>query len=673
MPATVHEELRSLRAEIRRHDRLYYVEATQEILDRAYDELLERLRTLEAAHPDLVTPDSPTQRVGGTPLAGFEHVTHAAPMLSVDNTYDEGQLREFDERVRKGLGGEPFRYLVDPKVDGVAVSLVYEDGVLVSAASRGDGAVGDDITQNVRTIKSVPLKLVGQNVPTTLDVRGEIYWPKKDFAAYNVKREAAGEQVFANPRNATAGTLKQLDPKIVADRGLRFVAHGFGRVVPLDVETSCGLFESFDVWGILVNPETKPAESIDDVIALVREWEPKRHNLEYEVDGLVIKVDNLSQRDALGSTSRYPRWCIAYKFPAEQAESVLRNVEFQVGKLGTITPRAIMDPVQLAGTTVRHASLHNFDQVERLDVRVGDTVVVEKAGEIIPQVVRVVMDKRPADAQKLERPTECPVCGHAVVQDDGGVYLRCQNPQCVAQRKERLTYFSGRDQMDIDGAGQALMEQLVDHDFVKDCSDLYRLQERRDELIGLERMGEKSVDNLLAGIETSKQKPLSKLLAALNIRHVGGSTAELIAEHFGDIDAVMEAREEELVEVDGVGPELAVSVRGFFTSADGLALVERLKAAGLTVTQPKRAVAEDAAFSGMTVVVTGTLESMGRKEAQDLVKSLGGKTAGSVSKKTDLVVAGEKAGSKLAKAQELGVEAIDEAEFRRRAGLEDTG
>ncbi len=664
------DEIADLRRQIQRHDRLYYVEAAPEISDREYDALMERLRTLETAHPELIIPDSPTQRVGGEPIAGFAKVTHAVPMRSVDNTYDEGQLREFDERVRKGLGGKAFRYVVDPKVDGVAASLVYEYGALTLAATRGDGVTGDDVTANVRTLRSVPLRLEGDDVPALFEVRGEIYWPTDDFTRFNARRKEAGEQVFANPRNATAGTLKQLDSGNVAGRGLLFVAHGFGRVEPLPTDSSYELFALARRWGVPTNPRTRLADSIDEVLKEVHALERERRALAYEIDGLVAKVDSFAQREALGATSKYPRWCIAYKFAAEQGESVLREVEFQVGKLGTITPRAIFDPVQLAGTTVRHASLHNFDQVERLDVRIGDTVLVEKAGEIIPQVVRVEVEKRPPGARPIERPRECPVCGHAVQQDIGGVYLRCINPQCVAQRKERLIYFCGRDQMDIEGAGEALIEQLVNRELVKDCSDLYHLKEDRAALLALERMGEKSVDNLLAGIEASKQKPLSKLLAALNIRHVGGSTGEILAEHFETMDALMAAGEDELVSVDGVGPELAKSVSDFFASTDGRQLVTRLQAAGLNMTQPRRQVAADAPFANMTVVVTGTLEHLGRKEAQELIKALGGKSAGSVSKKTDLVVAGEKAGSKLAKAQELGIPVIDEAEFLARAGRE---
>ncbi len=667
MPNSLQKQVESLRERVRYHDRLYYIDAKPEISDHEYDELMRQLCDLETQHPDLITSDSPSQRVGGQLLPGFVHVSHAVPMLSVDNTYDESQLREFDQRIRGALDDEPFSYIVDPKVDGVAASLTYENGVLALAATRGDGATGDDITQNIRTLKSVPLRLVGNDVPAVLDVRGEVYWPTDSFLAFNARREEEGEQVFANPRNATAGTLKQLDPAKVADRGLRFVAHGFGRIEPLSCDSGFEILQMFQKWGIAANPGLSRASDIEEVLELVRTWERRRHELPYEIDGLVVKVDSITQRRQLGTTSKYPRWCIAYKYAAEQAESVLLDIELQVGKLGTVTPRAIMAPVQLAGTTVRHASLHNFDQVERLDVRIGDTVIVEKAGEIIPQVVRVVLDKRPPHAMPFPRPTSCPVCDHPLERDAGGVYIRCNNPQCVAQRRERLIHFCSRDQMDIEGAGDALVQQLVDNELATDCSDLFRLHERQEKLLALERMGKKSVENLLAGIEASKSKPLSKLLSALNIRHVGSTTGELLAEHFGNIDDLMQADYEELIAIDGIGPELADSVRSFFAGDDGRRLIERLRELGVNMLQPRRNVAAGLPFSGKNVVITGTLESMGRKEAQELVKSLGGKSAGAVSKKTDLVVAGEKAGSKLAKAREFGVEVIDEAEFLKRA------
>jgi len=657
-----------LRDEIRKHDHAYYVLGKPTITDRQYDKLLAELRELEEANSGLITPDSPTQRVSEKPIEGFEHVTHAVPMLSIDNTYDEQQLREFDARVAKGLGGEKYRYVVDPKVDGVAVSLFYEGGLFKQAATRGDGTTGDDITANVRTIRSVPLRLAGKDVPYVLEVRGEVVWPTDDFRKFNAKLEQEGEEPFANPRNATTGTLKQLDPRSVASRGLMFVAHGFGRIEPLKATTDDELFNNFKRWGIPTSPYRSVVNSIEEIIQRLPEWDERRKKLPYETDGLVIKVDALDQRDALGATSRYPRWCIAYKFAAEQAESILRQVDYQVGKLGTITPRAVMDPVQLSGTTVRHASLHNFDQVDRLGVMIGDTVIVEKAGEIIPQVVAVVAEKRPKDAKPIKRPTKCPVCKGEVEKDEGGVYIRCINPSCPAQLKERLIHFAGRNQMDIEGAGQVLVETLVDQGFLGDYADFYHLHARRDELIALERMGEKSVDNLLDGTERSKRQPLSRLLAALNIRHVGASTAELLAEHFGSMEKLISAGEDELTEVEGVGPELAASIVHFFESAAGAQVVGRLKDAGVNMTQPKRRRVADSPLAGKTVVVTGTLSSMGRKEVQDLIKQLGGKVAGSVSKSTDLVVHGDSPGSKLDKAKELGVETLDEKEFLKLVG-----
>ena len=670
MANSVAQRIERLREQIRHHDHLYYVEARTEISDRAYDELLDELRLLEAGHPELVTPDSPTLRVAGAAIEGFEHVTHTVPMRSVDNTYDEAQLRAFDERVRKGLDGEDYRYFVDPKIDGVAVSLRYERGLLVLGATRGDGTTGDDVTHNVRTLRSVPLRLNdGDDVPDVLEVRGEVVWPTEDFQRYNAQRAEAGEATFANPRNATAGSLKQLDPRNLSGRGLQFVAHGFGQIEPLRFATAGALMEALARWGVPVSPYRMLCASIDDVIARLPEWDERRHHLPYETDGLVLKIDALDQRDALGSTGRYPRWCIAYKFAAEQAESVLLRVDYQVGKLGTITPRAVMEPMLLSGTTVQHASLHNFDQVDRLEVRIGDTVVVEKAGEIIPQVVRVVLEKRPADARPIERPTACPVCSGDVERDEGGVYIRCINPACPAQLRERLIHFAGRTQMDIEGAGEVLITTLVEQGMLGGFADLYKLHARRGELIELERLGEKSADNLLAGIERSKAQPLSRLLAALNIRHVGGSTAERLAEHFGSMDKIEAADEAALVEVEDVGVEVARSILHFFASEAGRDVIERLRDAGVNMTQPQREQVEgELPLAGKTVVVTGTLERLSRQEAQELVKKLGGKPTGSVSKKTDLLVCGESPGSKLEKARQLGLEVIDEAEFLKLAG-----
>jgi DNA ligase (NAD+) len=710
MPGDTAKRVLQLREAIRRHDHLYYVSAAPEISDREYDRLFRELKDLEEQHPELVTPDSPTQRVGGAPISGFRTVMHTVPMRSIDNTYNATELREFDRRVRDGLGGDTYRYVVDAKIDGVAVSLRYEDARLILAVTRGDGTAGDDITHNARTIPSIPLVLQGRGIPSVLEVRGEVYWPLDAFRRFNERRAAAGEPTVANPRNGAAGTLKQLDPRKVAGRGLQFITHGFGQIDPLPAATHSALFAKLASWGVPTGGEPALFPDIESVIQRLDEWDARRRTMPYETDGLVIKVDDLSQRDALGSTSRYPRWCIAYKFAAEQAESILRKVDFQVGKSGIITPRAVMDPVPLSGTTVRHASLHNFDQVDRLGVRIGDTVVVEKAGEIIPQVIRVILEKRPKDAKPIRRPTKCPVCGGEVEQDEGGVYIRCINPACPAQIKERLIHFCGRNQMDIQGAGEALIEQLVAdrpgaRPLVRDFADLYHLHDHRDEIRALEfeqertikgerktiqvPFGEKRTDTLLAGIEESKTRPLARLLAALGIRHVGGSTSELLANRFGSMTALLKtceginpskhgaavlagaaipACDEKLMAVNGVGPEMAAGIRHFLTSDAGREIIRRLKDAGVNMTQPKRAVAADSPLAGKTVVVTGTLSSMDRKEAQDLIVRLGGKPAGSVSAKTDLVVHGENAGSKLDKARQLGVPTVDEEGFCKLLG-----
>ncbi|MBN1488301.1 MAG: NAD-dependent DNA ligase LigA [Phycisphaerae bacterium] len=668
MSRDAERQIQKLRETLRRHDHLYYVLAQPEISDREYDRLFEQLKKLEEQHPELITPDSPTQRVSGRPLEGFTQVRHAVPMLSIDNTYNEAELREFDARVRRGLDDEPYAYVVDPKIDGVAISLRYEDGALVQAATRGDGATGDDITQNARTIRSIPLRLSGRDVPGVLEVRGEVYWPRSDFARCNAARAANGEATFANPRNATAGTLKQLDSRIVAQRGLAFIAHGFGAIEPFDAETQHELFDRFTAWGIPANPHRRLLKTIDAVVAFVHEWESQRLELDYETDGLVVKVDRLDQRDALGATSRFPRWCIAFKYAAERAESKLLSVRFQVGKLGTITPVANLEPVQLAGTTVKSASLHNFDQIERLGVKVGDTVLVEKAGEIIPQVVQVVAEKRPADAKAIRPPKACPSCGEAITRDEAAVALRCTNPACPAQVKERIRYFCGRDQMDIEGAGPVLVEQLVDTGLTHDVADLYHLHERRDELIGLERMAEKSADKFLAAIDESKSRPLARLVAALNIPLVGASTAELLTAEFSTMDALRDADEEALQAIDGIGPEVAANLREFFEAPATGRLLQRLQAAGVNMKQPRKAAATAQPLAGKTIVVTGTLEGYSRKAIQDLIGELGGKATGSVSKKTDFVVAGAEAGSKLTKAQELGVKVLTEAEFDKLIG-----
>ena len=663
------QRIEQLRDELRRHDRLYYVEAAPEVSDREYDRLMAELRELEARHPDLASEDSPTQRVGGEPIESFPSVEHAVPMLSIDNTYDAQQVREFDARVRKALGGTPFHYLVDPKIDGVAMSLRYEKGSLAMAATRGDGRRGDDVTNNVRRIRSAPLRLTGQGIPDVVEVRGEVYWPRSAFSLVNARRVEAGEEPFANPRNGAAGTLKSLDPRVVATRGLAFVAHGLGEFSPRPAQARASdLMKTLAGWGIPANPHARVCEGVEAVLAFIREWLDLRGDADCETDGMVVKVDELALREELGATSKYPRWCIAYKYEAEQARTLLQSVDFQVGRLGTITPVAHFDPVALGGTTVSSASLHNFDQVARLDVRVGDTVVVEKAGEIIPQVVQVVYEKRPAGTAAMAAPTNCPACGGAAARDEGGVYLRCANPECPAQLRERLRFFAGRDRMDIENLGPAVIDQLVDKGLVTHFADLYSLT--GEALVPLERMGEKSAANLLAGIEASKARGLARVLGALGIRHVGDRVAVVLAGRFATNDDLAAAGVETLTEVEEIGPVIAQSVAEFFASPAGRETVERLKAAGVDMTARKRPGSGAAGtLAGKTVVVTGTLEGFSRAQAEEAVKAAGGRVASSVSKKTDFVVVGAEAGSKADKARELGVEMIDEGEFRKRLGM----
>ena len=666
------KHVEQLRNEIRRHDYLYYVKAAPEISDRQYDHLLGKLSQLEADHPEMVTPDSPTQRVGGQPIESFTQIRHALPMLSIDNTYNEAQLREFDQRVAKGLADAHRQYVIDLKIDGVAIALRYEQGLLVQAATRGDGRTGDDVTANARTIAALPGKLLGRGWPDLLEVRGEVYWPLNGFNHFNAARKAAGEPTFANPRNATAGTLKLLDSRIVATRSLRFLAHGFGRIDPNPFDRYSHMLDRFAEWGIPTMDHAQPCTTIDDVIAACHHWNENRHNLDFAIDGMVIKLDRLDQRAQLGATSRAPRWCIAFKFEAEQAHSRLIRVDWQVGKLGTLTPRAVMEPMQLSGTTVQHASLHNVDQIERLGLMLGDTVIVEKAGEIIPQVISVVIDQRPTDAKPIATPTACPQCEAPVERDEDGVFLRCTNPACPAQLKERLKYFCARNQMDIEGVGPAVIEQLVDKGLVKEFADLYRLAEHQDDLIELERMGDKSADNLLANIEASKTRELARVLAGLNIRHVGVTGARVLANHYSHMDAIAAATEEDLLDIPDIGPVMARTIAAWFASDAGKRTIDHLKAVGVNMTQPKPDTTETAhlPLAGKTVVVTGTLETIDRKAAEDAIRAAGGKASSAVSKKTDFVVAGANAGAKRAKAEKLGVEVIDEAEFRRRLSLD---
>ena len=662
MAGTIKGRLQKLRDEIRRHDVLYYVHNAPEISDREYDTLFAELKQLESEHPELISPDSPTQRVSERPVAGFETVEHALPMLSIDNTYSEAELREFDNRIRKGLETDDYDYAVEPKIDGLAISLRYEDGHLVRAATRGDGARGDDVTANIRTIRAIPLSLDGSNIPDILEVRGEVYMPKKAFAELNAAKVDAGEPEFANPRNAAAGSLKLLDARITARRKLSFFAYSLGEVSDSFADTHFDAMQHLREFGLPVN-DVEKANTVDDVLKICQQWDKKKTDLDYQIDGMVIKVNRYDQHDVLGTTGRAPKWCIAYKFAAEQAETVVESIDVQVGKNGTLTPVANLKPVKLAGTTVKRATLHNFEQLKRLDVRCGDTVIIEKAGEIIPQVVDVIVKQRDLfESKPFEIPTQCPACGGTVEKDENGVYLRCVNPNCVAQLKERLEYFVGKGQMDIDHLGPAVIEQLVDKGLVNTFADLYKL--RFDQLVQLERMGDKSAANIMDSIDASRTRPLWRLIAALGIRNVGGQSAQILADHFGSLDKLMNAAKDDLEAIDQIGPVMAESIHDYLHDEINIKVIHEMLAAGVKPAPPKQKASN--ALEGMSIVVTGTLKNFSRQQIEQMIKDHGGKTASSVSKKTAFVVAGENAGSKLDKAQQLGIEIIDEAEFLNR-------
>ena len=661
MSQAVQRELEKLREEIRTHDRKYYVEARPEISDLEYDRLLNRLKELEAAHPDLVTPDSPTRRIGDQPVEGLAVVQHRVPMMSIDNTYSVEELREYGKRIiGKFEPGEKIEWVVELKIDGVAVSLLYENGLLVRGATRGNGRVGDDITHNVRTIGDIPLHLSGKHFPPVLEVRGEVYMTNADLVRLNEEQQAKEEQVYANTRNVVAGSIRLLDPRIAVGRRMRFFCHGVGYVEGLKAKNHMDFLAELRSYGLPATPHVQSFPSFDAAVTHCEELIEQLHELDFEVDGLVLKVNSFAQRAELGETSKAPRWVIAYKFEKFEATTRLNEIRVQVGKTGTITPVAELEPVQLAGTTVSRASLHNAEEIERKDIRVGDVVVVEKAGKVIPHIVRVEKHERKTDLPQFPFPKKCPECGTPVVKDEGGVYIRCPNIECPAQVKERIRYFATRNAMDVEGLGDKLVDQLVNDGLVKTYGDLYRLTQ--EQLLKLERMGQKSADKLLAGIAASKSRGLARLLNALSIRHVGNRVAALLADQFGSMDSLQNASEEQLGETPEIGPIIAHSVHEFFSSPHGKKIVADLAAQGVVMEAPKKAAA-DGLLAGKTLVVTGTLQKYGRNEIQELITRLGGRPVSSVSKHTDYVIAGEKAGTKLAKAQELGVKVLSEDEF----------
>jgi DNA ligase (NAD+) len=662
--------LRELRRAINDHNYRYYVLDDPSVPDAEYDRLMRALQSLEAAHPELITPESPTQRVGHEPVAGFEEVEHLVPMLSLDNAFDSEELEEFDRRARNRLGDDsPIRYTAEPKLDGAAVSLLYSNGRLVRGATRGDGTRGEDVTHNVRTIRSIPLVLVGADHPEEFEVRGEIYMSKKGFAALNRRMDEEGGKPFVNPRNAAAGSLRQLDPRLTADRPLEFFTYGIGGLRGGSAPaTQSELLARLRSWGLPVSSEVETVEGLEGCEAYFQRMAAARDQLPFEIDGVVYKVDRIDLQRRLGSVSRAPRWAIARKFPAHEEMTLLRDIEFQVGRTGALTPVARLDPVFVGGVTVSNATLHNMDELARKDIRPGDTVIVRRAGDVIPEVVGVVIDRRPAGARPVCLPKRCPVCDSEVVRAEGEAVARCSGGlYCAAQRKEAIRHFASRRAMDIEGLGTKLIAQLVDGGYVESPADLYGLTPEK--IVSLERMGERSAKNLIAALNKSKSTTLARFLYALGIREVGEVTAKSLSDHIGSIESLTRANEEELQAVPDVGPVVAAHVVSFFRQPHNLEIIDALRAAGVHWEVPKPVAEPTGQLVGKRFVLTGTLESMTRDEAKTAIEDAGGRVVSSVSKKTDYVVYGDKPGSKLEKAVHLGVRTLDEERFVCLLGL----
>ncbi|GGE35566.1 DNA ligase [Pullulanibacillus camelliae] len=651
----------ALREQLNKYGYEYYVLDRPSVPDSEYDRLMNELIAIETEHPELITPDSPTQRIAAAPLEAFNKVTHRTPMMSLGNAFNEQDIRDFDRRVRQVVGDQ-VTYVCELKIDGLAVSLNYEQGQFVLGATRGDGTTGEDITQNLKTIRSIPLKLAE---PIDLEVRGEAYMPRRSFERLNKHREEMGLALFANPRNAAAGSLRQLDPKIAAERNLDVFLYQIANSHDKPIERHSEGLEWLQSIGLKTNPEWRQCSSIEEIIAFIEYWTEKRPDLTYDIDGIVIKVDALDQQRALGFTAKSPRWAIAYKFPAEEVVTTLEDIELNVGRTGVITPTAVLAPVSVAGTTVQRASLHNEDLIREKDIRIGDHVVIKKAGDIIPEVVNVLTEQRTGKETPFYMPEQCPECGSDLVRLEGEVALRCINPKCPAQIREGLIHFVSRNAMNIDGLGEKVITQLFEKKLIEDVADLYQLT--FDDLINMERMGEKSSMNLLEAIEASKQNSLEKLLFGLGIRFVGAKAARTLAEAFRDIDTLMNASKDELLAVDEIGEKMADSIVTFFQNEDFLVLIDELKSYGVNMTYTGPIVRQedvaDSPFANKTIVLTGKMEQLSRPDAKAKIEALGGKVTSSVSKKTDLVIAGEDAGSKLEKAQSLNIEVWDEAQF----------
>jgi len=650
------------------HAYRYYVLDAPEVSDEQYDAWYRELQDLEAEHPDLVRPDSPTQRVGAAPLEAFGTVRHGVPMLSLDNAFSPDELREFDARLKRFLDIDAtadLEYVCELKIDGLAVSLTYEHGVFVRGATRGDGTTGEDITQNLRTLRAIPLGLQG-TPPMRVEMRGEAFMLKPAFERLNREREEAGEPRFANPRNAAAGSVRQLDPSITAGRKLDAFFYGTGLLEGHALATHAEELDYLRGLGLPVNDTSRLVRSIEGALAFLEEWADARHELPYETDGVVVKLNSFAQQRAVGSTSHGPRWAVAYKFPAERRETVIEDIIVQVGRTGVLTPVARMAPVSIAGSTVSSATLHNQDEIDRKGLMIGDHVIIQKAGDVIPEVVEVVKEKRSGAETPFRLPDACPVCKAPVVREEGEVAARCPNPNCPAQIKNTIRHFASRGAMDIEGLGPAIVDQLVDRGLVRDVSDLYYLT--KEQVVGLERMADKSADNLLNAIEASKARPLDRLLFGLGVRLVGATVAQTIASRFGSLDAVRSASVEELSATESIGPKIAESLADYVARADTARVLERLKGVGIDPTVERPSVTDET-LAGLTFVFTGALQTMAREEAEGLVRARGGKATGSVSKKTNYVVAGEEAGSKLTKARDLGVPVLTESEFRQMIGL----
>ena len=652
------KKVQELNATLKHYGHAYYVLDKPLVLDSEYDRSMQELLSIEADYPDLIYPDSPTQRVGGEILSGFGKVVHDYPMLSLSNSFNEEDLKEFDRRAREA-SGDDLSYICELKIDGLAISLRYEEGKFVQGSTRGDGKVGEDITANLKTIRTIPLVL---KEPITLEVRGEAYMPKKSFVNLNAKRDEAGEEPFANPRNAAAGSLRQLDSKIAASRNLSIFVYGIGGDGSIYGQDShSDSLDYLSTLGFETNGESKRCQTIEEVIDYVTSWTTKRSSLPYEIDGIVVKVDRYEDQEQLGYTAKSPKWATAFKFPAEEVRTKLIDIELSVGRTGVVTPTAILTPVHVAGSTVGRASLHNEDLIQEKDIRIGDTVIIRKAGDIIPEVVGPVSDERTGAEEVFVMPTECPECDSELIRIEGEVALRCVNPQCPAQMKEALIHFVSRNAMNIEGVGERVVDQLYRSELVRDVSDLYTVTE--EQLLKLERMGEKSVSNLLTGIESSKENSLEKLLFGLGIRHVGEKAATILAEEFGTLQALMTAEKEQLLTIHEIGDKVADSIVSYFTNEDVLEVIYKLESYGLNLTYKgirRQDAPTDGPFAGKSVVLTGKLSILSRNEAKEKIEALGGKVIGSVSKKTDLVIAGEDAGSKLIKAEELGIEVWNE-------------